>query len=177
LGGADIGMPGSDGLAMVKKGSWFARWALNKDFDQLKTADQLAEQIVGSLTGAPDGKTTEVNLHLLNRMTVPIWAAVYHAMENWMRRSFYADDRCIGCGFCESICPIGAVRLTDGQPRFDTSCVLCLRCVHQCPQEAIQIGRWTVNKFRWRGPKESYRPPRLRKIDRSTGIGRSPPVE
>ena len=45
---------------------------------------------------------------------------------------------------------------------FADHCALCLRCLHACPQEAIQIGRLTVGKFRWRGPKGDFRPLRMR---------------
>jgi hypothetical protein len=40
--------------------------------------------------------------------------------------------------------------------------VLCLRCLHACPQEAIQIGKLTVDKFRWKGPKGDFKPLRMR---------------
>jgi hypothetical protein len=37
-----------------------------------------------------------------------------------------------------------------------------MRCIHACPQEAIQIGKVTVDKFRWRGPNGDFKPLRLR---------------
>ena len=36
-----------------------------------------------------------------------------------------------------------------------------MRCIHQCPQEAVQIGRGTVGKFRWRGSGGDFKPLRL----------------
>ena len=41
---------------------------------------------------------------------------------------------------------------------FDDHCVMCLRCIHQCPAEAIQIGKMTLGKFRWHGPLGDFKP-------------------
>jgi hypothetical protein len=43
-----------------------------------------------------------------------------------------------------------------------------MRCIHGCPEQAIQIGKRTVGKFRWHGPKGQFKPPRLR----PTGVKR-----
>ena len=46
LCGGDVIMPGTDGLSMIAKDSWMARKALQKDYDRLKDADRLIEQIL-----------------------------------------------------------------------------------------------------------------------------------
>jgi hypothetical protein len=60
LAGGSIGMPGSDGLAMIAKDSWKARKALEKDYDRLKDADRLAEEMASVLlevvNGRPSGR-------------------------------------------------------------------------------------------------------------------------
>jgi hypothetical protein len=37
-----------------------------------------------------------------------------------------------------------------------------MRCIHNCPEEAIQIGRATIDKYRWHGPKGDFKPLSLR---------------
>ncbi len=72
-----------------------------------------------------------------------------------MERSFYADERCTGCGTCESVCPTGKIRLAEGKPVWQDSvrCAYCFACLHYCPAEAIQIrGRKTVEKGRYHHP-------------------------
>jgi Fe-S-cluster-containing hydrogenase component 2 len=54
------------------------------------------------------------------------------------------------------------VRLQDNHPSFSRHCILCLRCLHACPQEAIQIAGFTVDRMRWRGPKGDFGPLRMR---------------
>ena len=45
---------------------------------------------------------------------------------------------------------------------FNDTCFLCGRCINQCPQEAIQIGKKTIGKFRWKGPYKSFHPIKLK---------------
>ncbi len=95
-------------------------------------------------------------------MSDKAWGFLYRATENWCRTRLRADERCEGCGLCAQLCPVGNVELRHGRPAFGDQCVLCIRCLHACPQEAIQISRFTTDKFRWKGPKGDFRPGRLR---------------
>lgn len=53
------------------------------------------------------------------------------------------QSKCIGCGACESLCPVGAIRLGDnGKAQIDQSkCIKCGACENTCPVEAITIER------------------------------------
>ncbi len=67
-------------------------------------------------------------------------------------RSFRADDSCVGCGICESVCPAGNVRLEGGRPVWGDGCVLCEGCLNWCPKRAIQFGGVTAAKGRYTCP-------------------------
>jgi ferredoxin len=69
-----------------------------------------------------------------------------------MARSFYADERCTGCGLCEKVCLAERIRMKDGRPEWleNIDCLYCFACLHYCPTEAIQIrGRKTLAKGRY----------------------------
>jgi ferredoxin len=166
LGGGSVAMPGSDGLAFIGKNSRMARSALQKDYDHLKAADQLADRMAEVLRGLAAGQPVErfenpLPLTTTGAILDPAWAYVYHRFGDYMRARFHADERCTSCGLCEQICSSGNISLHDGQPRFADRCVLCMRCIHTCPAEAIQIGRFTMDRFRWHGPKGDFDPLKL----------------
>jgi len=51
----------------------------------------------------------------------------------------YVDgEKCAGCGVCEDVCPVEAIRVSDGVARIDQNrCNECEACVEACPNEAI----------------------------------------
>ena len=167
LGGASVSMPGTDGLPFLSKRSWMARAALSKDYDSLRAADRLLKRLAYVLAGLGAGEPAEVYrqrlpLSLGGALLDWLWAGLYDLFGDSMRSRFWADERCTRCDLCLKLCPTGNVAVEDGHPRFGDGCVLCMRCIHACPAEAIQIGRGTVDKFRWRGPKGDFRPLKLR---------------
>jgi len=54
------------------------------------------------------------------------------------------NRRCTRCGLCATACPLGIIRLPEGeQPRYvadgATRCILCGHCVAVCPDNALEI--------------------------------------
>lgn len=167
LGGGSVIMPGTDGLAMISNDSWLARKALEKDYNHLQDADRMVDDMtakIGQLIEGHSPETLRVSLPPRARGTRldQLWAWTYRMAEGYARDRFYADDSCTGCGLCERTCPVGNITLSNGHPQFADRCMLCLRCLHACPSEAIQIGRLTVGKFRWKGPTGGFQPLKMR---------------
>ncbi|HIP96557.1 MAG TPA: 4Fe-4S dicluster domain-containing protein [Anaerolineae bacterium] len=53
----------------------------------------------------------------------------------------YVDgEKCAGCGVCEDVCPVEAIRVSDGVARVDQErCNECEACVEACPNKAILV--------------------------------------
>lgn len=50
-----------------------------------------------------------------------------------------ATDKCIGCGKCVSLCPMGNLSLQAGKAFQKGKCTMCYRCVNRCPRQAITL--------------------------------------
>lgn len=48
-----------------------------------------------------------------------------------------AEQSCNGCGLCAKKCPVGNIRLLQGKPVFRYRCTLCLKCIYDCPKQAL----------------------------------------
>ena len=79
------------------------------------------------------------------RYLCPWREAIGWASRHSTRKLVTASDRCTGCGRCEDVCGVDAVR--KGVVNMH-ECHMCLRCVDNCPSKAIQF------KEEWK-PKET----------------------
>ena len=64
--------------------------------------------------------------------------------------AFRANDACIGCGQCVKNCPLNNIALKDGKPKWGKQCTHCMACICYCPTEAIEYGKKSIGKPRYR---------------------------
>lgn len=69
-------------------------------------------------------------------------------------KSFRTTENCIGCGNCVDLCPLGNITLVDNKPVWGDRCTQCLACLCLCPTDAIEFGKSTVGKRRYKGPEK-----------------------
>ena len=53
------------------------------------------------------------------------------------RKMLVNPGACMGCGYCESVCPTGAIRVIDVAQIDEKLCVGCGSCAGRCPMGAI----------------------------------------
>lgn len=61
---------------------------------------------------------------------------------------FEVNNNCIHCGLCEKNCPTKNIIIKNNKVYFKEKCMICMRCVFNCPKDAIKPGilnRWKVN--------------------------------
>lgn len=50
----------------------------------------------------------------------------------------HARKNCNSCGICWNNCPENNIKCNiNGMPKFGFSCLMCMRCIYNCPQKAI----------------------------------------
>lgn len=57
-------------------------------------------------------------------------------------------SKCSGCGRCARECPLDNISMKEGRPRWGPVCALCLRCLHGCPNGAVDHGKASRGKAR-----------------------------
>lgn len=87
-------------------------------------------------------------------------------------KKFHTTDKCISCGKCVELCPLNNITMEvqaegldkdgnaniDGhkgsgskmRPKWNGNCTHCMRCICYCSEEAIEYGKGTKKKRRYR---------------------------
>lgn len=68
-------------------------------------------------------------------------------------KKFAVTDACVGCGKCVKVCPFNNIVLADNKPSWGGNCTHCMACINQCPKNAIEYGKGSAGKPRYRGPE------------------------
>lgn len=79
-----------------------------------------------------------------------------------MGKWYVSEEKCIGCGECAVLCPMGNIRIEDGIAKYSDNCAYCFGCFHFCPTEAI----WKdFGKFKLGGGRIRYHHPEVTAAD------------
>ena len=65
------------------------------------------------------------------------------------KRFHVEKDRCVKCGICANVCPVGDIKGGHGEyPQWlhHKDCLTCFTCYHHCPHHAIEFGHQTQKK-------------------------------
>lgn len=70
-------------------------------------------------------------------------------------KKFHVTDQCTGCKICVHTCPRDLISLNkENKPVWNgETCEMCFSCINLCPQKAIENGKTTKNKNRYKNPE------------------------
>jgi ferredoxin len=87
-------------------------------------------------TGITFSKNIFLNLFL--SQLIPFMT---HFISPNIKKYFYADSKCIGCGTCEKVCLSQKIKMIGKKPiwQINITCYLCYACLNYCPSKAVQI--------------------------------------
>jgi ferredoxin/flavodoxin len=54
--------------------------------------------------------------------------------------SIHDSKECTQCGLCARKCPANNIKIHDGVPKFGSNCMWCLKCIYDCPHQALSPG-------------------------------------
>ncbi len=104
-------------------------------------AGRIGEGERGSLPNSPVTR-------IVRALTYPWFRSHVHGNG----RKFTVSEACTSCGTCAAVCPAGNIEMVDRRPVWNHRCELCCGCIHLCPAEAIQAGKGTEGRQRYRNP-------------------------
>ncbi len=132
LGGLHLKMP--DSVADEKA----LKRPLEKNRELVKQADQKIKESVKRLR---DGNPTQDGIGVLYRLAGFFGQRAYfgHKTGKYSSKLRIDNDKCIGCGICEKLCPMKNISIKEHKAVSGDRCTMCYRCINKCPGQAITL--------------------------------------
>ncbi len=90
---------------------------------------------------------------LLGKLSSGIVNKAFYTFILHSKKFIVDETKCTGCGSCVRNCPMNAITLENGKPRWHDPCTHCMACICHCPEEAIEYGRASKGQPRYTCPK------------------------
>jgi len=148
----------SAGFTIVMPDNYIAMYGVKSEEKQKKDFDKekiKVEEIVKVIKEKKDHGYERSNI-LVEKAFAPLMYKMIYKL-NKKDKKFWVKDNCTSCGICEKICGVNNIELKDGKPTWKNKCEQCMACIQYCPQEAIQCGKRSEGRRRYRNPNVSLK--------------------
>lgn len=110
------------------------------------------QKIRKSVQFLKSGKPTQEGIGVLYRMAGFLGQRLYfgHKTKNYSDKLRVDEDKCIGCGKCEKLCPMNNIKIVNKKVVQNNQCTMCYRCINNCPKQAMTLlGKAVVEQSMW----------------------------
>lgn len=113
----------------------------------LKALEDNEYVIEGIISKIKNREKSEIGKNLgLYFLFYKLWKDSFKAKD----KHFNCSNDCISCKVCKEVCPVNNIEIIEGKPKWNGKCIDCMACINLCPKKAINIGRKTINKDRYK---------------------------
>lgn len=109
------------------------------------TPDELAIRLIQILPKKCELITKDIlenDRNRKNALLIDRIMLIFFALEKFgskiYGKTLVADDNCNNCSLCAKNCPRANIVMKDGKPKFGWKCILCMRCLYNCPKNSIR---------------------------------------
>lgn len=119
-----------------------------------KVSEKAGQKLENIAEAVKNSKETGIEKN--NGVINSIVGAAYKAFVSHLKeqeKGFWVNENCNNCKICERICPVENIKEIDGKREWQGKCEMCMACIQWCPKEAIQYGKGTAKRRRYRNPE------------------------
>lgn len=100
-----------------------------------------AEKICKAVRNIKNGKPPQEGLGIVYHLAGLFGQRLYFLgkTQKYTDKLKINSRKCIGCGLCERLCPMGNIAVKNGIAVSSDKCTMCYRCINKCPKQAITL--------------------------------------
>lgn len=116
--------------------------ALKRSFERKKRiVVKATEKICKCVDNIKNGKPPQEGLGVVYHLAGLFGQRLYFLgkTQKYTDRLKINSLKCIGCGLCERLCPMGNIAVKNGIAVSSDKCTMCYRCISKCPEQVITL--------------------------------------
>lgn len=103
----------------------------------LKTEQKIYRAICNLKDGKPPQEGLGIWYHLAGLFGQRLY--FFYKTKKYTDKLKIDPAKCIGCGLCETLCPMQNLTVKNGISHSKNRCTMCYRCINKCPKQAITL--------------------------------------
>lgn len=120
--------------------------------ENIKTIEQATRKIDNVAQRFRNGNPPREGLSVFHRIAGMFGQRLYFGrkVNDYAALPNINDEKCIGCGICERLCPMENIKVRNGKALSGNRCTMCYRCFSECPKQAITIiGKKVIVQYKF----------------------------